>query len=184
MKVVFNIVLNVVAIDSMFAELAVTKSNDYYEHVGHGMAARRAAWAEEGNPINDLMKEIHVSAKRTRPGYMIDDQSVSYCTSAGNCVWIKRLADKQKIEIGYKGTRHGMSHMFRIVNDNMLDGVKPVTYETTEKGWLWHETRNQAVIRITGKDMRDWKDMPVGIRAKRLAQMDVTKRMTDIVLGL
>lgn len=186
MKVVFNVVLAVAVVDQMFAELAVKKANDYYEHVGHAMAARTPQWEEEGTMFS-LMKEIHGSTfVRHRPGYFVAGGAVSYSTSNGNTVWIKRL-DPQKIEVGYCGARHGMSHMFRIVNNDLmsiLEDIRPVLYETSEKGWLWNENRNDAIKRITGKSLQDWKEIPVSARASRLSQMDVTKRMTDIVLGL
>jgi len=133
------------------------------------------------------MKDVHDDeVERHRPGYFVSTKAVSYCTSNGNTVWIKRL-DPQKIEVGYYGARHGMSHMFRIVNNDLmsiLEDTRPVLYETSEKGWLWNENRNDAIERITGKSLQDWKEIPVGARASRLSQMDVTKRMTDIVLSL
>lgn len=187
MKVVFNVVLAVAVVDKMIAGLVDAKNSDYYEHVGHAMASRKSAWTEEGNVIKTLMKDVHDDeVERHRPGYFVSTKAVSYCTSNGNTVWIKRL-DPQKIEVGYYGARHGMSHMFRIVNNDLmsiLEDTRPVLYETSEKGWLWNENRNDAIERITGKSLQDWKEIPVGARASRLSQMDVTKRMTDIVLSL
>ena len=186
MKVVFNVVLAVAIVDQMFTDLANEKGNDYYEHVGHAMASRKPHWEEEGTMFS-LMKEIHGSTFiRHRPGYFVAGEAVSYSTNNGNTTWIKRL-DPQKIEVGYYGTRHGMSHMFRIVNDSLMEilvSSKPVLYETSEKGWLWHETRDDAIERLTGKSLRDWKDVPVNARGARLSQMDVTKRITDVILSV
>lgn len=186
MKVVFNVVLAVAVVDQMFVDLTNKKSKDYYEHVGHAMAARKPHWEEEGTMFS-LMKEIHGSTFiRHRPGYFVAGGAVSYSTSNGNTTWIKRL-DPQKVEVGYCGTRHGMSHMFRIVNNDLMEvlhTIKPVQYETSEKGWHWSETMDDAIERITGKSKRDWKSISVNARGARLSQMDVTKRMTDIVLSL
>jgi len=186
MKVVFNVVLAVAVVDQMFVDLTNKKSKDYYEHVGHAMAARTPQWEQEGTMFS-LMKEIHGSTFiRHRPGYFVAGGAVSYSTSNGNTTWIKRL-DPQKVEVGYCGTRHGMSHMFRIVNDSLMEilvSSKPVLYETSEKGWLWHETRDDAIERLTGKSLRDWKDVPVNARGARLSQMDVTKRITDVILSV
>ena len=186
MKVVFNVVLAVAVVDQMFVDLTNKKSKDYYEHVGHAMAARTPQWEQEGTMFS-LMKEIHGSTFiRHRPGYFVAGGAVSYSTSNGNTTWIKRL-DPQKVEVGYCGTRHGMSHMFRIVNNDLMEvlhTIKPVQYETSEKGWHWSETMDDAIERITGKSKRDWKSISVNARGARLSQMDVTKRMTDIVLSL
>lgn len=187
MKVVFNVVLAVAVVEKMFAGLVETKNSDYYEHVGHAMASRKSSWTEEGNVIKTLMKDVHDGeVERHRPGYFVSTKAVSYCTSNGNTIWIKRL-DPQKIEVGYKGVRHGMSHMFRIVNNDLMEvlhTIKPVQYETSEKGWHWSETMDDAIERITGKSKRDWESISVNARGARLSQMDVTKRMTDIVLSL
>lgn len=187
MKVVFNVNLaaNVIA-DTMYV-LAEKKKNDYYEHVGHAMAARKEKWEQPDHPMFSLMKEIHGDEFiRHRPGYFVKGNAVSYSTSNGNTVWFKVL-EHNKVEIGYNGARHGMSHMFRIVDDStmtLLESIKPVHYETSEKGWLWHETRDDAIERLTGKSLREWEDVPVNARGARLSQMNVTKRMTDIILSL
>ncbi len=191
MKVVFNLSVEDQEIVDLWFDAEQKESSDFYSKTSNALASHKPVWKADNSVMRVLMNEIHnaviashgaiYDCIRHRPGYFIHNFGVSYASSAGNVSWIKDLRNG-KLEVGYSGARHGIN-LHRVIPMEMLVDAKPVVYETTEKDWLWDETRDDAIARLTGKSVKDWTDIPMSARAARLP-IPVTAAMRDYIIAL
>ncbi len=140
--------------EEFMTSMLETVKGDYYEHPGHAMAARMP-WDDVDSPMYAIHDYIHGSdyiaenadmylllTKRTRPGYKVTTNAVSYASCRGNISWVKRI-DEDTIIVGYNGTRHGLN-LWRVGETlpERLASVKPFHYQTQEPSWLWFENQH------------------------------------------
>ena len=178
MKVVLNTAMQ-------FGNVVVpsdTIDADYYAHLGH---YRQVALKPEVMDVYRKLIEHEDVSGSPHAGYTYLHNGVIYISSAGNMSWERAIKGATETEIGYVGRRHGVN-IARVVQEecfNALNSFEVVSYTSSEPDWFWYETRDDACLRLTGKDVRDWTKLSSSFRARQLACTDAPAAMRSWLVG-
>lgn len=182
MKVVLNTAMQ-------FSSIVVPSDNidaDYYAHPGHHKQVVLSPEVKTEWKRITKDEDVFDYGDYVFAGYTYLHNGVIYISSAGNMSWERAIKGATETEVGYVGRRHGMN-ISRVVKEecfNALREMDVVCYESSESDWFWHETRDDACLRLSGKTVRDWTRLSSSFRARQLACTDAPAAMRSWLVGL
>ncbi len=152
------------------------------------------AWNVPNGRISELMKETHFFVpdlitgqhQRTKPGYFITPNAISYASNMGNFSYVKLSKDKNRVWIGYSGRRHGIN-LAKVIDKpliRIITRMSPKRYVTEEPEWQWHQTFDDVLLLTTGHDIDYWKSLEFGKRSTLLSRYPLSLRMKNKLLSI